>query len=97
LAENLLLDGPRLAAVLDFGGLSLGDPAVDLMVAWELLDAPSREVFREAVDVDDESWLLGRGWALAVALMTFPYYWQTMPARCADRLAMARAVLADAR
>ena len=24
---------------------------------------------------------------------TFPYYWDTMPARCADRLAMARAVL----
>jgi hypothetical protein len=28
--------------------------------------------------------------------MTFPYYWRTMPARCAARLAMARAVLADA-
>ena len=27
--------------------------------------------------------------------MTFPYYWATMPGRCADRLALARSVLAD--
>jgi hypothetical protein len=27
--------------------------------------------------------------------MTLPYYWETMPARCAHRLVMARAVLAD--
>jgi hypothetical protein len=29
-------------------------------------------------------------------VMTFPYYWHTMPERCAARLAMAHAVLADA-
>jgi hypothetical protein len=28
-------------------------------------------------------------------VMTFPYYWTTMPRRCADRLALARAVLSD--
>jgi len=28
--------------------------------------------------------------------MTFPSYWRAMPDRCADRLAMARSVLADA-
>ncbi len=96
LAENLLVSGGRLAAVLDFGGLGVGDPTVDLMVAWELLDAGSRRVFRQATGVDDVSWLRGRAWALAVALMTFPYYWRTMPQRCAARLVMARAVLADA-
>lgn len=35
-------------------------------------------------------------WALAIAVMTFPYYWQTMPERCANRLAIARQVLMDA-
>jgi len=95
LAENLLVRDERLAAVLDFGGLSVGDPTVDLVVAWELLDASSRDVFRQAVGVDEECWLRGRAWALAVAMMTFPYYWRTMPDRCADRLAMARSVLAD--
>jgi len=95
-AENLLVRGGRLAAVLDFGGLAVGDPTIDLVVAWDVLDPASREVFRDAVGVDDETWLRGRAWALALALMTFPYYWTTMPERCATRLAVARAVLADA-
>jgi aminoglycoside phosphotransferase (APT) family kinase protein len=95
-AENLLVRDGRLAAVLDFGGLAVGDPTVDLIVAWDVLDAASREVFRAALGVDNETWLRGRAWALGLAVMTFPYYWQTMPARCANRLAVARAVLADA-
>ncbi|WP_375498635.1 hypothetical protein [uncultured Jatrophihabitans sp.] len=53
-------------------------------------------MFRAAVDVDELSWLRGRAWALAIAVMTFPYYWRTMPDRCADRVAVARRVLADA-
>jgi aminoglycoside phosphotransferase (APT) family kinase protein len=95
LAENLLLRDGRLAAVLDFGGLSVGDPTIDLVVAWELLDPEARNTFREMVGAEDESWYRGRAWALALAVMTFPYYWSTMPRRCADRLALARAVLAD--
>jgi aminoglycoside phosphotransferase (APT) family kinase protein len=34
-AENLLVRDGALTAVLDFGGLSVGDPTVDLIVAWE--------------------------------------------------------------
>jgi len=96
LAENLLVRNGRLAAVLDFGGLAVGDPTVDLILGWEVLDPASRELFRSLLGVDEVTWLRGRAWALAVALMTFPYYWQTMPERCSARLAMARAVLADA-
>lgn len=96
LAENLLLREGRLAAVLDFGGLSVGDPTVDLVVGWDVLDPAAREVFRSALGVDDVTWVRGRAWALAIAVMTFPYYWHTMPDRCAARLAIARAVLADA-
>lgn len=96
MAENLLVRGGRLAAVLDFGGLALGDPTVDLIVAWDVLDPAARDVFRRAVGVDETSWLRGRAWALSLALMTFPYYWNTMPDRCASRLAVVRSVLADA-
>ena len=96
MAENLLVRGGRLAAVLDFGGLAVGDPTVDLIVAWEVLDPASRDVFRRAVGVDETSWLRGRAWALSLALGTFPYYWNTMPDRCASRLAVVRSVLADA-
>ncbi len=94
-AENLLLTGGRLTAVLDFGGLSVGDPTIDLHGAWELFDQPAREAFRKQLGVDDPEWFRGRAWALAVAMMTFSYYWRTMPGRIKDRLAMARAVLSD--
>ena len=85
----------RLAAVLDFGGLAVGDPSVDLIAAWEVLDARGRQTFRQALDVDDATWVKGMGWALLVAMITFPYYWHTMPARCAARLSMAQAVLSS--
>ena len=96
LAENVLVRDGRLAAVLDFGGLGVGDPTVDLVVAWELLDAAQRTRFRALLDLDEPTWLRGRAWALALSVMTFPYYWSTMPGRCAARLEVARAVLADA-
>lgn len=94
-AENLLIRDGALAAVLDFGGLAIGDPAVDLAVAWEVLDPPGRDVFRRCVGVDEATWLRGRAWALCIAVMIW-YYWATMPARRASRIAVGRNVLADA-
>ena len=96
-AENLLLTGGRLTAVLDFGGLSVGDPTIDLHGAWEVLDAPAREVFRSRLEVDDAEWIRGRAWALGIAVGCFSYYWEKMPLRCRDRLAMAWSVLANAK
>jgi aminoglycoside phosphotransferase (APT) family kinase protein len=74
---NLLLREDRLAAVIDFAGVGLGDPAVDLIVAWNLLPAGARDVYRGELDVDDTTWARGRGWALSVALIQLPYYWET--------------------
>lgn len=95
-AENLLLTDGRLTGVLDFGGLSVGDPTIDLHGAWEVLDPPARKVFRARLGVDHAEWVRGRAWALAIALGCFTYYWETMPGRRRDRLSMARSVLADA-
>jgi len=94
-AENLLMRDGRLVAVLDFGGLSIGDPAVDLTVAWEVLDPPARQIFRRKLGVDDATWLRGRAWALSITLMIW-YYWTTMPQRRSSRIAIGRNVLADA-
>jgi aminoglycoside phosphotransferase (APT) family kinase protein len=94
-AENLLMRDGGLAAVLDFGALSIGDPAVDLAVAWEVLDPPARQIFRSKLNVDDATWLRGRAWALSITLMIW-YYWTTMPERRASRIAIGRNVLADA-
>ena len=81
--------------MLDFGGLSIGDPTVDLVVAWEILDPPAREQFRRQLGVDDATWLRGRAWALSITLMIW-YYWTTMPERRASRMTVGRNVLADA-
>lgn len=71
---NLLAASGRLTAVIDFGGLGVGDPACDLIVAWNLLTGEARETYRVATGVDEETWIRGRGWALSVALVTVPYY-----------------------
>ncbi|MFE7562169.1 aminoglycoside phosphotransferase family protein [Kitasatospora sp. NPDC057500] len=74
----LALDG-RLTAVIDFGGLGVGDPACDLVIAWTLLDAPARAVLRTALGVDDATWLRGRGWALTTGLNAYTHYAATDP------------------
>jgi len=76
---NLLARHGRLSAVIDFGCLGVGDPACDLQVAWNLLGAEARGVFRRALAVDDATWARGRGWALSVGLIALPYYQSTNP------------------
>ncbi|MFJ8016772.1 aminoglycoside phosphotransferase family protein [Streptomyces sp. NPDC096339] len=71
---NLLTVDGRLSAVIDFGGLGLGDPACDLVIAFTLMSAESRAAFRAALAVDDATWIRGRGWALATALNAYTHY-----------------------
>ncbi|MFF4716248.1 aminoglycoside phosphotransferase family protein [Streptomyces eurythermus] len=71
---NLLTSGGRLSAVIDFGGLGMGDPACDLMIAFTLMSADSRAAFRDALGVDDATWTRGRGWALATGLNAYTSY-----------------------
>jgi aminoglycoside phosphotransferase (APT) family kinase protein len=77
LPGNLLVVDGRLSAVIDWGGLNVGDPACDLQPAWNVFDGVSRERYRTELDVDDASWLRGRGWALCQAVVALPYYWDT--------------------
>ncbi|MGW7086795.1 aminoglycoside phosphotransferase family protein [Streptomyces sp. NPDC054871] len=71
---NLLTIDGRLSAVIDFGELGIGDPACDLTIAFTLMSAQSRAVFRACLDVDDATWLRGRGWALATGLNAYTSY-----------------------
>jgi len=73
-ARNVLVTGGRLAGVVDWGCLGVGDPACDVMVAWKLLSADTRDAFRTALDVDDATWERARGWALSQALNALSYY-----------------------
>lgn len=75
---NLLVLEGRLSGVIDFGCLNVGDPACDLLPAWYMFEGESRLRFRAELDVDDASWLRGRGWALQ-AVSALAYYWDTNP------------------
>ncbi|WP_392673727.1 aminoglycoside phosphotransferase family protein [Streptomyces sp. LN785] len=71
---NLLTADGRLSAVIDFGGLGIGDPACDLTIAFTLMSAGSRAVFRATLGVDEATWTRGRGWALATGLNAYTSY-----------------------
>jgi len=73
-ARNLLVRDGRLSAVLDFGSIGVGDPATDVMVAWKILSADTREIFRTALSVDDATWARARGWAVSQAVIALAYY-----------------------
>jgi len=69
-AGNLLVEGGRLCAVIDFGTSGVGDPACDLAISWTLLRGESRNAFRAALGLADATWARGRGWTLWKALIT---------------------------
>ncbi|MEV6827076.1 aminoglycoside phosphotransferase family protein [Amycolatopsis sp. NPDC051102] len=78
-AGNILLRDGRLAAVLDFGGLGVGDPACDLLVGWNLFSGAARQAYFDGVGADDATWARGRAWAFAVAVIQLPYYHTRRP------------------
>jgi aminoglycoside phosphotransferase (APT) family kinase protein len=92
---NLVARDGRLAGVIDWGGLGVGDPATELIPAWNLFVGESREAYRAALGVDDATWRRGRGHALSQALMALPYYLHTNPEIVRWARHMIREVLAD--
>ena len=95
--ENVLVDARgALAGVIDFGGLGVGDPAVDLLYAWDLFDAPGRAVFARAAGADEALWARSRAWVFAgPGLLTLANYRDTMPERTARLTRMVEAVAGD--
>ena len=95
LPGNLLVASDRLSAVIDFGGLGVGDPACDLQGAWNLFCGPSRRRFLEELDVDEGIRLRGRGWVVSQAVIALPYYWRTNPGIVRQALHALGQALAD--
>jgi aminoglycoside phosphotransferase (APT) family kinase protein len=95
---NLLAVDGRLSAVIDFGTLAVGDPAVDLLPAWKFLPDEARGVFRAALGVDHATWARGRGWALAGSLpVPDDPFFQQDPARVTVALHHLEQLVADHR
>jgi aminoglycoside phosphotransferase (APT) family kinase protein len=77
--DNILTNRDRLTGIIDFGCLAVGDPAVDQIVAWNLLTHESRKVFRDLLAADEDTWARGRAWALTIGLLQLPYYKESNP------------------
>lgn len=66
---NIIMTDNKISSVIDFGDLTGGDPATDLLIAWALFGSDARDVLRSAADtkvrpIDDAMWTRGRGWAI---------------------------------
>lgn len=92
---NLIEDGGRITAAIDFGSLNVGDPACELLIAWNLFRGASRDAFREAAGCAEDIWLRGRGWALSCAVIGLPYYMDSHPPSVAQAWHVLREVLGD--
>ncbi|QAY71751.1 aminoglycoside phosphotransferase family protein [Xylanimonas protaetiae] len=99
LPGNLLVHDGRLSAVIDWGGLGVGDAAVDLGPAWWLFAGEERKEFlaeaTAGLSPADAAAAVerARGWVLVQAVTGIPYYrtrWPAFSLACRRRL---RAVL----
>jgi aminoglycoside phosphotransferase (APT) family kinase protein len=95
LRSNLLVDGGRLSAVIDFGAAGIGDPAADVIAAWSVFGRTGRTAFRAALDVDDGTWNRARGFALHQAVLIIPYYAETNPSFAASAKRTVEEILAE--
>jgi aminoglycoside phosphotransferase (APT) family kinase protein len=95
LRSNLLVNGGRLSAVIDFGAAGIGDPAADVIAAWSVFGRTGRAAFRAALGVDDGTWDRARGFALHQAVLIIPYYAKTNPAFAASARRTVGEILAE--
>ena len=80
LEGNCLVRDGRLAGLVDWGSACAGDPAVDVQVVWStLFTEQSREVFLDALEIDDATLARSRGAAINQACAALPYYLHTYP------------------
>lgn len=44
--------------------MAIGDPACDLVIAWTLFKNKSKVIFQNNMNLDDNTWLRAKAWAL---------------------------------
>lgn len=92
---NLLVRDGKLHAIIDFGSLSIGFPEGEHTTLWEL-PAPARQAYRNAMNIDDETWARVRARAIVGSLVGILYYWHAWPAFAAECQARLQEILTDA-
>jgi aminoglycoside phosphotransferase (APT) family kinase protein len=73
-ARHVLYHGGRLTGVIDWGDVHIGDPAVDLAIAFSFLPPAARKIFRQVYgEIDDATWKRARFRALHYGAVLFEY------------------------
>ncbi|MCR5880441.1 aminoglycoside phosphotransferase family protein [Phenylobacterium sp. J367] len=93
--SNLLVADGRLSAVIDFGQLSVGDPACDYGIAWTFLDAEARAAFRARLAPDPGTWARAKGWTLWKSLIIAAGLAATTPRQTALWIEALKTVLGE--
>lgn len=73
-ADNMIARSGRLVGVIDWGLAAVGDPAVDVAVAWRWVPELEMMRFRDALGARDALWRRARGWALYMAVVALAHY-----------------------
>ncbi|MEQ5869744.1 phosphotransferase [Sagittula sp. NFXS13] len=73
-ASNMIVRDGKLAGVVDWGHVAVGDPAVDVAVAWRWVPELEMGSFQSALSAGDDLWRRARGWALYDAVSTLGKY-----------------------
>jgi aminoglycoside phosphotransferase (APT) family kinase protein len=94
---NLLVTHGRLSAVIDFGNIAVGDPACDTAMCWNVFAGRARTRFRQALELDEETWARGRGWVLWKALILAAGLSTSNAYEASKAWSIIHAVLADHR
>lgn len=92
---NLLVRDGKLAGVIDWSALGVGDPAGDLSPAWSLFGSRARAAYRDALQPDEATWARGRAWALIEGVLALSYYRGKNDAIAASGRRVIDAVLGD--
>ena len=61
---NILLKSNKIKAIIDFGGMAIGDPACDLVLYWNFFNGKSQDIFRSEINLNQNTWDRAKGWAL---------------------------------
>jgi aminoglycoside phosphotransferase (APT) family kinase protein len=76
---NVLISGGHLVGVLDLGCYGAADPALDLISAWNMLEAGPRQVLRTGLRCTDLEWERSKAWAFQQAMGLVWYYADSNP------------------
>lgn len=92
--SNLLVRDGALVGVVDFGGLSIGDPTCEHAATWDL-PPDARHAYADELDLARSTRLRASAWAVAISVAGVPYYWSTWPGFVQECLRRLRLVLGD--